>query len=139
MKGLLLDASVTGNWFLDEEFAPAARQAFKLLEESVPIFVPALWVTEVASLLFNAERRKRISKQYRQEALDRAGKLRVHILAPPSLPDFKILAEYAEKHQLTGYDAEYLRVAKLERLTLATLDGNLVAAARREKVAVLAA
>ena len=42
----------------------------------------------------------------------------------------------AEKHQLTAYDAEYLRVAKELQLPLATQDGNLVAAARREKVIV---
>jgi predicted nucleic acid-binding protein len=36
-----------------------------------------------------------------------------------------------------AYDAEYLRVAKEQKLMLATLDGNLMAAAKREKVQVV--
>lgn len=90
----------------------------------------------MTNVIFNAERRKRIDREQRAIALEQIERLPFIILPAPTLADLKILSHYAEKHQLTAYDAEYLRVAKEQKLVLATLDGNLMAAAKREKVQI---
>jgi predicted nucleic acid-binding protein len=106
------------------------------MQRGEPVFAPSLWPLEITNVLFNAERRKRIDKKHRDAALERVERLPISIITGPSLADLKTIRTLAEKHQLTAYDAEYLRVAKELQLPLATQDGNLVAAARREKVIV---
>jgi predicted nucleic acid-binding protein len=139
VKGLVLDASVAANWLLDEKISPVAQRALDEMQAGTPVFVPTLWLLEIVNVLFGAERRKRIDRKHRDGALDRIGQLPLTVLTPPGLADLKVLRHYAEKHQLTSYDAEYLRVAKSQNLSLATLDGSLLAAAKREKVAVISA
>jgi len=137
MKGLLLDASVAASWLLNEALSDTAERVLDRMEAGDPVFVPSLWVLEIANVLFSAERRRRIDSRHRDAALSQVERLPVTVCAPPGLPELKVLRTYAEKHQLTIYDAEYLRVAKELRLTLASQDGNLLAAARRERVPVL--
>jgi predicted nucleic acid-binding protein len=139
VKGLVLDASVAANWLLDEKINAVAQRALDEMQAGTPVFVPTLWLLEIVNVLFSAQRRGRIDRKHRDGALDRIGQLPLAVLAPPGLADLKVLRHYAEKHQLTSYDAEYLRVAKSQNLSLATLDGNLLAGAKREKVAVVSA
>ena len=136
MKGIVVDASVAATWVLEEELSETGEWVLDQMQAGVQAFVPALWLLEMANLMFNAERRKRIDKVHRDDALERIERLPVIIIAAPSMADLKTLRMYAEKHQLTAYDAEYLRVAKELKLQLATLDRNLIAAARSEKVPV---
>lgn len=103
------------------------------MQEGQQVFVPSFWLLEMTNVLFNAERRKRIDKKHRDAALESIERLFDTICAGPTLSDLKTLRGYAEKYQLTCYDAEYLRVAKEMKLPLATQDANLAAAARREK------
>jgi len=137
MRGMVLDASIAVNWLLEDEYNEIAEQALNQVQAGVPVFVPTLWLLEITSALFNAERRRRIDRIHRDTALDRIERLPLTILAPPLLSDLKKLRHYVEKHQLTAYDAEYLRVAKEHNLVLATSDGNLLAAAKREKVQIV--
>jgi len=136
MKGIVVDASVAASWVLDDESTETAKWVLDQMQTGVPVAVPSLWILEMTNLLFNAERRKRIDRKHRDAALDRIERLPLILLAAPTLADFKTLRFYAEKHQLTAYDAEYLRVAKEQKSILATHDGNLLAAAKREKLLV---
>ena len=43
----------------------------------------------------------------------------------------------ARKHKLSSYDASYLDLAMRKGLPIATLDKNLLAAAKRSKVPIL--
>ena len=138
MNGILIDASVVASWLLEDETSVIAQKVFVELRSGVPAFAPSLWLLEVTTLLFNAERRKRIDRRQRDDAFERVSRLPITILNAPTFSDLPILRLYAEKYQLTAYDAEYLRVAKEQKLILATLDGNLLAAAKREKIAVAA-
>jgi len=134
MKGIVVDASIVASWLLHEEPTEIAEWVLDQMQAGVPVSVPTLWLLEIANVLFNAERRKRIDRKHRDAALERIERLPFIILSAPTLADLKTLRHYAEKHQLTAYDAEYLRVAKEQKLVLATQDGNLLAAAKREKV-----
>jgi predicted nucleic acid-binding protein len=136
MKGIIVDASVAASWLLSEEWNETAEWVLDHMQAGVTVSVPSLWLLEITNGLFKAERRKRIDRKHRDTALERIEGLPLKILAAPTLSDLKTLRLYAEKHQLTAYDAEYLRVAKEQKFVLATLDGNLAAAAKREKVAV---
>jgi len=136
MKGIVIDASVAASWFLDDEVSDYADGVLGRMQAGEPVFVPGLWPLEMANLLFNAERRKRIDKAHRDAALERIARLPITICAGPALADLLTLRQFAEKHQLTAYDAEYLRIAKELKLPLATLDSNLIASARREKVPI---
>jgi predicted nucleic acid-binding protein len=89
------------------------------------------------NLLFNAERRKRLDRNRRDAALESLERMALNVLPGPSLHDLRSIRIYAEKHQLTPYDAEYLRVAREQGLMLASLDRNLLSAARREKLRVV--
>ena len=134
MKGIVVDASIAAAWLLSDEKSKTAEWVLDQMQAGVTVSVPTLWLLEITNVLFNAERRKRIDRQHRDSALERIERLPLTILAAPSLADLKTLRLYADKHQLTAYDAEYLRVSKEQKLMLATLDGNLLAAAKRENV-----
>jgi predicted nucleic acid-binding protein len=139
VKAFLLDASVAANWLLDEKIVPVAQRVLEEMQAGTSVFVPSLWLLEIVNVLFTAERRKRIDRRHRNGALERIEKLPLTVLAPPGLADLKVLRHYSEKHQLTSYDAEYLRAAKSHQLVMATLDGKLAAAAAREKVPLVGA
>jgi predicted nucleic acid-binding protein len=136
MKGIVVDASVAASWLLDDELSEVAEWVLDQMEAGVAVSVPSLWLLEITNGLFKAERQKRINRGHRNAALERIEGWPFKIHAAPTMADLKTLRHYAEKHQLTCYDAEYLRVAKEHNLMLASLDRNLVAAAKREKVPV---
>ena len=137
MKGIVVDASVAVSWLLYDELNETAQWVLDQMQAGVPVSVPSLWLLEITNGLFKAERQKRIDRKHRDSSLDRIERLPLMILAAPTLADLKILRHYAEKHQLTAYDAEYLRLAVERGYLLASLDGNLLAAAKREKVQVV--
>ncbi len=137
MKGFIIDASVTASWFLADEVSEYATRVLNQMQDGAPVHAPSLWVLEITNVLFNAQRRKRIDKKHRDAALESIASLPVKVCPSATLSDITIIQEFAEKYQLTAYDAEYLRVAKDLKLPLATQDGNLIAAAKREKVLVL--
>ena len=136
MKGMVVDASIAASWLLSDELDETAEWVLDQMQAGAPVSVPSLWLLEITNVLFNAERRKRIDRKHRDAALERVERLPLAIFAAPTQADLKILRLYAERHQLTAYDAEYLRVAKEQKLMLASLDGNLLGAAKREKIQV---
>lgn len=93
--------------------------------------VPALWWFEVRNGLIVNERRGRNSAQLTDDYLRELTETAVTIDAPP---DSDALVALARKHQLTVYDASYLELAMRLRLALATLDAELIRAARAEGV-----
>jgi len=128
----VLDASVTANWFLPDE-EPHALDAWQLIRAD-PGLVPAHWWFEVRNILLMAERRARISERETLYILDRLSRLRiVHTLRPEE----RAVLLVARRHRLTFYDAAYLELAQRESVALATLDGNLVRAARAEGIALV--
>lgn len=133
MTGLVLDASITACWLLPDETHESADLVEKrLLAERG--HVPALWWFEVRNLLIVAERRGRIDAEWtaRSLALLAVAPIDIHDNA-----DDAALLELARKHRLTVYDAAYLELARRKGLPLATLDAELIAAARAERIALI--
>lgn len=136
MSGLVIDASVTIDWLLDDERTPAAVEirGRVIVEGAV---VPPIWRTEVGNALLAASRRGRLTREEGLEALEDLALLPIE--PDPEGWDRAWADVYglAADHRLTVYDASYLEVALRRRLPLATFDGELREAAGRRGVSLL--
>lgn len=129
----VLDASLAAAWCLPDEAHPLAERALERLRED-PGIVPALFWYEIRSVLLNAERRGRVEEADVGEALARLRQLPISVRNGG--PDTEVLG-LARRYLLTAYDACYLAVARAEDCPLASLDQDLVRAARAEGVVLL--
>lgn len=131
--GAVVDASVTLPWFLHDERTAFTDAVFAGLGQ-VEYWVPAVWRLEFPNALLIAERRRRIDRQTRLEALDLAAALALRVDAAPV--DMRVISTLAERHGLSTYDAAYLELALREGLDLITLDRTLAQAAGAAGIAV---
>ena len=134
MTGLVLDSSVVLSWCLPDE--GGADQIQKTVARAGAI-APAHWPLEVANALLMAERRQRITTDFRNATLQDLGTLPITLDAETSARAWHDTLQLAETHRLTLYDAAYLELAQRRALPLATLDAELGAAARALGVALL--
>jgi predicted nucleic acid-binding protein len=130
---LVIDVSVALPWFLEDE---RSRFSEALLEsiDRIEFWAPVVWCLELPNALLAAERKRRIDRARRLEAIDQASRLGIRIDA--ALPDMKAIGALAERHGLSAYDASYLELALRQGFDLATLDRSLAAAAAAEGVVV---
>jgi predicted nucleic acid-binding protein len=131
----VLDCSVTLPWFLEDErteFTDSLLFSVKTTE----YWVPAIWCLEFPNALLVAERRKRIDRGRRLEALDQVTRLLVRVDNEPIV--MKAVSGIAERHDLSTYDAAYLELAVRLSAGLITLDRTLAQAASLEGIAVQA-
>ena len=128
MSDLVLDASVTLTWFLDDEQAPQADVAREHLIKD-RTFVPQLWHLEVRNGLIIAERRGRLSANRMIECLETLKWLPIQT---DSGAELETVVSLARTHSLSCYDAIYLELAKRRNAVLASLDGALARAATVE-------
>ena len=128
MSRLVLDASITADWLLDDEFEPRAADALTRLRRDGAI-VPPLWHYEVRNALLVAERRGRVSQNGTTERLDSLKALPIRTDGDTNL---QAAFNLAREHGLSFYDALYLELAKRLGTTLATLDRKLAGAALAE-------
>jgi predicted nucleic acid-binding protein len=130
----VVDCSVSLAWFLEDErnaFADAVLRATEQLDHWVPI----VWPLEFANGLLMAQRRRRIDRTARLDALERVLLLPgLHI--DPGPIDMAAISALAERRDLTTYDASYVELAMRLGVDLVTLDRDLAAAATAEGVAV---
>jgi predicted nucleic acid-binding protein len=131
----VLDASVTACWAFDDEDHPVAAQALERLRTDQGV-VPALWWFEVRNTLVVNERRGRIGAADSATFLRAIGQLRITTDCNPE--EASVLA-LARTHVLSVYDASCLELALRENAPLATLDRDLIRAAKAERAALVAA
>jgi len=122
----VIDASVTLPWFLQDERTAFTEAVFSALGKE-EYWVPVIWRLEFANALLAAERKRRIDRQTRLEALDLAAGLALRVDAAPV--DMKAISALAERHDLSAYDASYLELARRAGFFLITLDRALADAA----------
>jgi predicted nucleic acid-binding protein len=132
---VVLDASLTLQWFLeDERDREYSLRILRSLSERRAI-VPILWFYEVGNGLLMAYRRKRISFKQIDEFLMRLGKLPIDA-AEQSPSDVLGLPAIARNHDLTNYDAAYLALAQQLKLPLGTTDSALRKAAASARITI---
>ncbi len=96
--------------------------------------VPGLWWYEMRNILIVNERRGRIAPADTASFLRHLSRLGVMI---DPLPREAGVLALARTHKLSVYDAAYLGLAQRDRIPLATLDAQLVRAARAATVALI--
>jgi predicted nucleic acid-binding protein len=131
----VIDCSVSLAWFLEDErseFADGVLRSTKNADH----WVPAVWPLEFANGLLVAERRKRIAREARLEALDRVLTPGLRVDAAPC--DMRVISALAERCSLSAYDASYLELALRMELDLVTLDRALANAGVSEGLVVQA-
>ena len=136
MSEIVIDASLSLQWFLEDE---ADRGYSLAVLERLSIdraVVPPLWFYEVGNGLTMAVRRKRITDEQATEYLARVRGLPIAV-DPLDPAVILSLPRIAQKYQLTNYDAAYLEVAFRRKLPLATTDGALISAAKKAGVALI--
>ena len=129
----VLDCSVTLPWFLEDE-RTAFTDSLLLAAKSSEYWLPAIWCLEFPNALLVAERRRRIERSRRLEALDQVMKLMLRV--DPERVDLHAISAVAEKHDLSTYDAAYVELALRRELGLITLDRSLAHAAAEEGIPV---
>lgn len=128
------DCSVTLSWYLEDEKTDYTERFLDSLESN-QLIVPALWRLEFTNALLAAVRRKRISEARRQEIVNQAERL--PITFDGYLVSLSHMSDLARDYHLTTYDAAYLELAQRQSLPLATLDSQLIEAARTANVSIL--
>ena len=125
----VLDASIAASWAFADEDHPTAALALERIRTDAAV-VPGVWWFEVRNTLLMSERRGRISEADTAEFLRALARLGVSV---DRAPDEAAVLALSRRRRLTVYDAGYLELAGREGLMLATLDADLIRAARAEK------
>ena len=126
----VVDASITACWAFRDEDHPQADLALARLRLD-EAFVPALWWFEVRNILVVNERRKRLTEADSGIFLRELARLPITL---DRTPDESEVLRLARTHRLSVYDASYLELAQRHTVELATLDADLIEAARAEAV-----
>jgi predicted nucleic acid-binding protein len=138
VSDFVLDASLTLQWFLEDEANREYSLAALASLSEKRALVPMLWYYEVGNGLVMAYRRKRIAFDQIDGFLARLRTLPIDA-AQQTPSEILELPNIANARGLTNYDAAYLAIAIRFNLPLATNDSNLRKAATAANVKMLSA
>lgn len=131
----VIDASFVGIWFLPDEKSVAGQRVFGAYEAGRLAFdVPDLLAYEIPNLFVSALRRKRFDAAGFQEARGIFDQIEFEYHNQTDAVCRRRMLHFADRHQLTAYDAAYLELADRLQLPLLTLDEKLLSAARAENL-----
>ncbi len=132
----VIDNSVVMTWCFKDETNQYADHILDRFEVSAA-FAPSIWPLEVCNVLLVAERKKRIGEADSARFIALLTELPIIVEQEPPERMLKEIFALAREHKLSSYDASYLDLAMRKGLPIATLDKNLIAAAKRSKVPIL--
>jgi predicted nucleic acid-binding protein len=135
---IVVDSSITLAWIYADETTDAVLSLFDVVSRK-GAWVPGLWRWEVANVLQMNVRRGRHAGDFRDDALSDLALLPINVDGEADRQAWYEALRLAERHGLTVYDASYLEIASRRKIPLATLDGQLRAAAINEGVQLLGA
>lgn len=136
-KLFVLDCSVTMTWILtDDSMAEKANEILSLLDEG-HAKVPTIWPLEVANVLCQAERMKKLTDLEVAEFKELLSTLPISVDNSTTQRVMGSVYVLAKAEKLTIYDAAYLEIAIRENLPLATFDKALKRAAQNIGVVLL--
>jgi len=133
---LVVDASYTIALALQETGIPDVDAVGRRIVAGEAT-VPSLWRFEVANVLLMAVRRKRLDAARPAQILADLDALPIRIDEAATRIAWTTTLDLAGRHGLTVYDAAYLELALRMNAALASLDGELIAAARGAGVDVI--
>ncbi len=132
----VLDNSVTMRWFFGDgkpsELTFAARVLDALRTDSA--IVPVTWGLEVANVIARAEARALVTEARSGEFLELLEGVSIEVDAATFAHARSGTLQLARRYHLSAYDASYLELALRRGLPLATLDQELLRAAKKAGV-----
>ena len=135
LKLCVVDAARAASWLLPDE---ASKEGEKILiayeAGELQFHMPRLWNYEVMNLLLMARRRKRLDDEGFAEARDIFGGIQCEFHEQADAVCRRRIFQFADRHQLTAYDAAYLELADRLQIPLYSLDNKLLKAAEAESI-----
>lgn len=123
MNQIVLDASIALKWFLKEAGTQKAFEIQKQIDKrSLKAFVPQIFFFEIANVI------KTKSKSTSSD-VKKALKIIFNLPFFTKKTDHRFLLKsnhYAQKYNLSIYDASYLALAKIQKIDFITADQKLV-------------
>ena len=132
----VIDNSVVMSWCFKDETNTYADAVLHRLSEATA-YVPSIWPLEVVNVLLVAERKKRLSKADSIRFLTLLTQLPIVVDADQPAGKMKELLIFARTNPLSSYDASYLDLAMNSGYPIATLDKELIQAAKIIDVQIL--
>jgi len=134
----VLDNSVAMRWCFEAGAHPYADHVLEELEAGRgEAHVPVLWRYEASAVLVRAQMKGLLPAGKDAQFLSRLADLAIHVDPESAHQVFARVHALALQYRLTSYDAAYLELALRRKLPLASLDDELLTAARAAGVAIL--
>ena len=134
MSRFVVDASVALCWYFEDQKTAYTEAVFECLARGDEALVPAIWPLEVVNSLVVGVRHHGISAAQLETFVRDLRDLPVEVDFQGVERAYSSIVRLSRQYQLSSYDAAYLDLALVEGLPLATLDKNLLAAAKRAGV-----
>lgn len=138
MTAFVLDNSVAMRWLLASNRPADQRYAESVLKSlsNTEAIVPNLWHLEAANVLLGAINRKEIEVSELERFTVQLENLPISVDTLTAHQVFGHTISLAKAYRLSSYDAAYLELALRVGLPLATLDKDLLRAAKRSDVEI---
>lgn len=133
---IVVDASLFAAWLLNEPGHGPQDAVWDTLSAEM-LFVPDHWPNEIANALRRAVRTKRLRIEEVAPIAQRVVTFEIGFAEPTPLDQIGALAIEALEFGLSTYDMTYVRLARDNRIPLATIDQAMRAAARRLEIDLL--
>ena len=136
MIGFVLDNSVAMRWLLESNKIANQEYAEKVLKSLTVngAFVPSLWHLEATNVLLGAEKREEITIGEVEGFISQLENLPIQVDPLTAHQSFSRTLALGRAYNLSSYDAAYLELAIREGMPLASLDKNLIKAAKKSEV-----
>lgn len=133
MPAVIVDASVTSAWCFPDEETVYTREVLRAVSSTFDAIAPRLWAYEVRNVVLTGLRRSRITQTGADDFLRSLAGLSFSLTDPLS---YDSLFTLANRYKLSVYDAAYLDLVIREGQPIASLDGDLMKAAKQCGIAM---
>lgn len=136
MSVFVLDNSVSIRWLLESNKKSDQVYAESVLKSLIDseALIPNLWHLEASNVLLEAEKRKEVGTGEVERFISQLENLPLRVDAFTYQQSLNRIMVLARSYKLSSYDAAYLELALREGLPLATLDREMIKAARKAGV-----
>ena len=135
---LVLDASVVVALLVRDSPMDIPNAVLDAIDDGAIVTVPPHFQLEVANFLVQAQRSGKLAAAVAQQALRYLQHLPITVDSSMHGQIFTDVLAIAQRNSITSYDAAYIHLARTRGARLASLDKQLLAAAKAESVDVLA-
>lgn len=132
----VLDNSVAMCWLLHDGRPADIAYSVRVLDslETHQAIVPGLWALEAANVVAKAESKGLMPEARTQAFVASLGRLNITVDKATALHALGETLNLARRYALSAYNAAYLELALRAALPLATLDADLLKAAKKSGV-----